>query len=192
MSRLCQLSRKYGSDKVRFGYTAIYNMLFQNMTHESIRLLEIGVLNGSSMKMWEEYFPKGKIHGVDIKLKNVPVGHKYQVHQCDQSNRGQLKALAEKIGGFDIVIDDGSHQTPHMMLSFDVLMPYVKSGGIYIIEDVANRQISLEKGKLHGTKNKDFSDSVFSIYAECRRNSQNDRFLSDLLRSATTNNKSWY
>lgn len=165
MSRLCELSKKHGSDKVQFGYTTVYHLLFQSLMDKPVKLLEIGVLNGSSMRMWEEYFPKGEIHGADIKPKNTPAGHRYQVHQCDQSSREQLAVLVKKAGGnFDIVVDDGSHQTPHMMLSFDILMPHVKPGGIYIIEDVANRQISLEKGKLHGTKEKDFSDSVISTF----------------------------
>ena len=39
--------------------------------------------------------------------------------------------------GYDIVIDDGSHIPRHMLLTFRHLWPYVRPGGVYIIEDIA-------------------------------------------------------
>jgi hypothetical protein len=38
--------------------------------------------------------------------------------------------------GWDIVIDDGSHIPRHQLLSFSVLFPCVRPGGMYVIEDI--------------------------------------------------------
>ncbi|MGC3976971.1 MAG: hypothetical protein QM751_01255 [Paludibacteraceae bacterium] len=35
----------------------------------------------------------------------------------------------------DIIIDDGSHYCEHIIKTFNVLFPYLKNGGIYVIED---------------------------------------------------------
>jgi len=35
-----------------------------------------------------------------------------------------------------IIIDDGSHINEHVITSFNTLFPYLKDGGIYIIEDL--------------------------------------------------------
>jgi len=39
---------------------------------------------------------------------------------------------------FDVIIDDGSHQIQDQFTSFNLLKNSIKTGGIYIIEDVAN------------------------------------------------------
>jgi hypothetical protein len=37
--------------------------------------------------------------------------------------------------GWDLVIDDGSHVPRHQLISFIALYPFVRPGGIYVIED---------------------------------------------------------
>ncbi|HEY2766460.1 MAG TPA: hypothetical protein VGJ13_20985 [Pseudonocardiaceae bacterium] len=39
-------------------------------------------------------------------------------------------------GPLDIVIDDGSHISKHVIGSFDALFPHVRPGGLYVIEDL--------------------------------------------------------
>ena len=55
----------------------------------------------------------------------------------DQSNPEQMNRFMAQVGGdFDIIIDDGSHIVAHQIISFKTLFPYLKSGGIYVIEDL--------------------------------------------------------
>ena len=37
---------------------------------------------------------------------------------------------------FDVIIDDGSHLNQHQIFTFETLYPFVKDGGVYVIEDV--------------------------------------------------------
>ena len=47
-------------------YFEIYESYFKKFQRKNIRLLEIGVQYGGSLKMWNEYFPNAKIFGIDI------------------------------------------------------------------------------------------------------------------------------
>jgi len=48
-----------------------------------------------------------------------------------------LDAMSRELGPFDIIIDDGSHMSHHIIASFNALFPHVRPGGIYVVEDLA-------------------------------------------------------
>jgi len=136
---LTELSAKYPSDKsaAYHGYLGIYEMLFTPLRHRDIRFLEIGVFDGHSMRMWEEYFPAARIFGVDIASKTEHDSRRVKTIVADQGKRQDLtKVLAVTKGNFDVVLDDGGHTMEQQQLSFGTLFPAVKSGGLYIIEDI--------------------------------------------------------
>ncbi len=54
----------------------------------------------------------------------------------DQADVKFLDSIAKKYGAFDVIIDDGSHVCKHQYASFNCLFEHLKSGGIYIVEDV--------------------------------------------------------
>jgi len=59
--------------------------------------------------------------------------------------------LIDKIGAdFDLIIDDGSHLCNHQIISAAVLSPFLKSGGLYIIEDVSQPAVIEEQLRLLG------------------------------------------
>jgi len=110
-----------------------YKKHFAPFRDKPIRLLEIGVQNGGSMKMWESYFPFAEIVGVDNDSECL----KYEtdrtsIHIGDQADRAFLRTL----GKFDIIVDDGGHKMSQQMTSFDVLFNEMNPGGIYTIEDL--------------------------------------------------------
>lgn len=99
------------------------------------KLLEIGVEDYCSIKLWLEYCPNAFIYGFDIKteLNNERV----KVIRGDQSNEADLNNLKNNIGdNIDVILDDGSHIPTHQLSSFVKLFPSVINGGIYIIEDI--------------------------------------------------------
>jgi Methyltransferase domain len=133
--------RLYGTalEKKHAIYTNEYDRLFSPIRSQPIRLLEIGVHTGASMRMWKEYFPIATIVGIDQAEKpaDFPNEKRFKFVQGDQANPAVLD-LAVSLAGdeFDVIIDDGSHVGCHTALTFAYLFPRLKPGGIYIIEDI--------------------------------------------------------
>jgi demethylmacrocin O-methyltransferase len=129
---------KYGAHD----YTPIYQELMSRLRGQPVRLLEIGVggfqggLGGESLLMWAAYFPKGMLYGIDIYDKTSLSRGRIKVLQCSQTDRPRLVEIGEAYGPFDFIIDDGSHLNSHQIESFQILWPFVKDHGAYIIEDV--------------------------------------------------------
>jgi hypothetical protein len=67
-----------------------------------------------------------------------------------QTDAAFLRQLAaEAGGGFDIVLDDGSHVNSHMISTFETLyLDHVKAGGVYIVEDVHTSYMKSHGGEL--------------------------------------------
>lgn len=102
------------------------------------RLLEIGVREGGSLQVLQDYFgPNGQIVGIDIdtRCQKIDVSPA-QIRIGDQSDREFLLSVTREFGSPDIVIDDGSHLPKHQMASFETLWEQLNPGGIYIVEDL--------------------------------------------------------
>lgn len=118
-------------------YFEVYDREFARYRDQKIRMLEIGVFSGGSLQMWKNYFGKrAEIIGVDIN----PRCKEYEEEQItveigSQEDPGYLNHLKEKYGEFDIVLDDGGHTMRQQIISFQMLFPTVKNGGIYLCED---------------------------------------------------------
>ena len=69
--------------------------------------------------------------------KELNLGERIAIRQCDQNDKAALWQLNEQSGPFDIIIDDGSHFQEHIFTSFNILWPFLNPGGIYVIEDLA-------------------------------------------------------
>lgn len=118
-------------------YFEIYERHFRPFVGKKIKVLEIGIWQGGSLKMWKEYFgEQAEIIGVDIE----PITKKFEeerikIYIGDQSNRKFLNKLIEKEGQFNIIIDDGGHFMNQQIISFQELYKSIVDGGIYLCED---------------------------------------------------------
>lgn len=161
---LCDLARKYHTDKITFGYTRIYDYYLSPVRKDVLNVFEIGIKDGKSLRMWRDYFWNADIYGMDI--KNCSKHNEKRIHTFigNQGKEEDLKSLTAKHGVFyDLIVDDGSHMQPDILTSFNTLFDYVYPGGYYIIEDVWSLVDSRGILKLRmewGVKRKDFSDSV--------------------------------
>lgn len=128
-------NEKHHSDKGTFhSYIDVYEDLFKPYRHEPVSFLEIGVNYGYSMLTWQNYFTKGTFHGIDVqRIAHHTKGYNYIVENinCTESIKNYLKGLT-----FDIIIDDGSHLIDDQINALKILYPMLKSGGLYIIEDI--------------------------------------------------------
>jgi len=140
------LAKKYGTDKCTQkvgrlspkGYTKQYSRYFSPLRNRKIKLLEIGIAEGASLKMWEEYFPNAEIFGIDINLKSKMYETKRtKVFVGDQKDRAFLRSVIKEVGsGLDVVVDDGGHKMSQHKASLEELFPNLVPGGIYAIEDL--------------------------------------------------------
>jgi len=138
MSRLHDLGMKYGTDKATFhGYCDFY----QDQLPIWVRsLLEIGVMDGYSLRMWRDYYPDAEIVGLDnSRTPKVPGCF---VVRGDATDVAFVDDLVEARGPFDVIIDDGSHMTADQQKTFELLWPAVRPGGVYVIEDLHTSHMS--------------------------------------------------
>src|ERR1700722_2955878 len=123
-------------------YGNLYASCFRPFRYGRIKLLEIGIggyrlgIGGNSLLAWQAYFPLATIIGCDIEPREFMASAHTRIYRLGQSSRADLALVRSKEGLFDIVIDDGSHQNAHQLLTFVELIDAVRSGGIYVIEDV--------------------------------------------------------
>lgn len=130
---LTELAKKHGTDKLSVGYMPHYDKHFAPFRGRPLRILELGVLDGASLRMWAEYFPNAEIWGVDVnpKCKRYETD-RIKIVCSSQDNQPLLQALGE----FDIVIDDASHLNQLILASAEALLPQTRM--FYVIEDLRN------------------------------------------------------
>jgi hypothetical protein len=128
-------------------YTEIYERLFFQWKDDPIKILEIGIAEGGSLTMWQEYFPKARIFAVDIANKSQFDNDRVTTLVADQGNRDHLRKVVEAAGGdIDILLDDGGHSMEQQQVSLGYLFKFVRPGGYYVIEDVHTSLPLLWKG----------------------------------------------
>lgn len=104
------------------------------------RILELGAGPddniGASVRMWKRYFdPSAEIHVADIKPSAQKLaGEGFHPHVGDLGQQQFLNKLARH--SWDFVIDDASHIWIHQIMAFRTLFPALRSGGIFICEDL--------------------------------------------------------
>ena len=138
-SVLDDLAIKHLSDKSSryHNYAVKYDKILTPFRESFTSVLEIGVAQGQSIKMWTDYFTNATIHGADIDKTSIiceSYSSRVKFHLLDQRDEAQLKNL-EQFSPFDFIIDDGNHFWMEQILTFKTLFPYVRKGGIYIVED---------------------------------------------------------
>lgn len=125
-----QLALFHGTDKMEHGYIPFYEKHLPDR-QTKIKILEIGVKQGASARVWLDYFPNAEFHGVDLFIEykipfQHPRAHWYVGNQCDWQLLEQLRKE-----NFDVIIDDGSHNSRDQMITFFGLF----NGKSYFIED---------------------------------------------------------
>jgi len=123
-------------------YFEAYHAIFEPRRPQVLRILEIGVYQGASLRLWRRYFdnPETVIVGVDIDPTCARFDSSQEnihVRIGSQADAAFLANVTLEFGPFDIIIDDGSHWSSHMIASFNHLFANaLKDDGIYLVEDL--------------------------------------------------------
>lgn len=119
-------------------YFDVYTRYFGPFRDHPIKMLEIGVFRGGSLKMWKEWFHRdSQIVGIDIDPDcKKHEGDNISIRIGDQSDEKFLREIIEEFGEFDIILDDGGHTSLQQITSFNNFFRYsLKNNGIYFVED---------------------------------------------------------
>lgn len=133
---------EFFTDKINHGYMEIYDPLFKEKKGIN-KILEIGVYQGESLKLFSNYFPDSTIYGFDVTDCSHLNNEKIKIFKGDQENIQDLNEFIKVHGtNFDLILDDGGHSMKQQQTSFGFLFQHLKPGGIYIIEDLHTSKIS--------------------------------------------------
>lgn len=144
---LSDISKIYPTDKdfTHNYFNEVYEKYFSPLRESTKLICEIGIggfdntrgwAPGNSLRVMREYFPNAKILGLDITKYTLTDVDRITVDYMDQSNLTQVKEYASKLIGYDVILDDGSHNVYDQQITFVEFFKSLRSGGLYIIEDL--------------------------------------------------------
>jgi hypothetical protein len=125
-------------------YFQVYEDLLGRYRAKNITFVEIGVLNGGSLFMWRDYFGPGvRIIGVDLN----PAAKRwesdgFEIHIGDQSDPAFWDQFFAEVGDVDVLLDDGGHTYAQQIVTADKVIPHVRDGGQFIVEDTHSSYFS--------------------------------------------------
>jgi len=129
---------KFGTDKSA-SYLAHLEKYLAPLKDKEISLLELGIYKGASLRLWNDYFKRGVIAGLDFADCGLWAKQdRIRVYRGRQEDTALLDKIREETapGGFDVIIDDCSHFGELTRISFwHLFLHHLKPGGIYVIED---------------------------------------------------------
>lgn len=157
---LNNIGKMEGTDKsnIYHDYLNKYEFFLKDWKQREFTLLELGILKGASLSMWGKYFEKAILYGVDCNAECA----KYESENCkviigdlgDEEFLDELGQLSPTI-----IIDDASHLWSHQIKAIYHLIPALKSGGVFIMEDLETSFPSY--------RYMDYDDAVISTYDFC-------------------------
>ena len=194
---LSELAKTYGSDKgspidndisisgwQTHLYSDIYHMIFFGMRNSVNNLLEIGLGTnnedvpsnmrstghpGASLRAFRDYFPNAVIHGADIDARVLFEEDRIKTYHVDQTDKESIAEMLWSTGvdEFDIILDDGLHTANAAITLLEHSFYKLRSGGIYIIEDVMYHWQEVKtylEGNGYNFMHIDFSNDASQIF----------------------------
>ena len=121
-------------------YLNVYERVLGSYRNNPINLLEIGIQNGGSLEVWSKYFSKANILiGCDIDRKCLDLQYedpRIKVVVGDSTEKSTKNEIIKYANEFDIVIEDASHISSHIIKAFIDYFPLLKENGVFIAEDL--------------------------------------------------------
>ena len=124
-------------------YLELYEKLLRPIKYKSLNVLEVGIFEGGSIKMWNDFFPNASVHGVDIihinnVWESIRNNEKIILHTSTDAYDSNFvkKSFLDSNIRFDFILDDGPHNLESMVKFIEYYSQLMTDDGILIIEDV--------------------------------------------------------
>jgi cephalosporin hydroxylase len=126
-------------------YIVLYDYIIntQYLKKQSpLSILEIGIRQGDSIKVWDNSPLFSKIVGVDITPKEdysdlFEFSNKVTLEQgMNAYDPAVVDYINQKHSTFDIILDDGDHMWESQIKFFEYYFPILNPGGVIMCEDI--------------------------------------------------------
>jgi len=156
-TRLCELGALFDTDKSSqrnnvtnerhcHPYTILYDAIFSSIKEKKINIAEIGILDGGSLRMWQQYFSNADIFGFEYNnalisnFKNNYNNTRITLEEINVNHANSIKHAFSHINvKYDIIIEDSTHQFEDQIRVIENTYAYLNPGGILVIEDIFKR-----------------------------------------------------
>lgn len=114
------------------------------------QMIEVGILDGGSTIYWQDRFHLERLIAFDIEPDAPHLRHYLERNNLEDIVRTNFAvaqddgpalraAIAQHAAGpfVDFIVDDASHQHAQTRTTVEILLPFLRPGGAYIIEDWA-------------------------------------------------------
>lgn len=153
-STLCEIGATYDTDKSSqrknvtdtrhcHPYTLFYDGLFKSKKDASLKIAELGILDGASLRMWREYFTNSSLYGFEYntalidQFKNNDSNERVTLATIDVTNKDSIVSAFHNMNEqYDIIIEDTTHQFEDQIRVVENIHSYLKPGGVLIVEDI--------------------------------------------------------
>jgi hypothetical protein len=165
MNDIIRLFEKYKLDKLRHRYHNLYWDLLNDKKEIYENVLEIGIGTidetkpssmfeykkvleqdytfGNSLRAWRDYFTNANVYGIDVDENTMFEEDRIKTFCSSSMDKDTMDNILSKLPQFDMVIDDGLHTMEANLETLKIVFPYLKNGGIYVIEDI-NQEVNQE------------------------------------------------
>lgn len=116
-------------------YIHVYQALFEPIRSKVTSMLEIGVWDGGSLRMWRDYFEKAQIHGIDIedRVQGMAGEPRITMKLIDGYTTDTIEEFDTT---FDVIIDDGPHTLASQLFCVRNYPALLNKNGILVVEDI--------------------------------------------------------
>jgi len=118
-------------------YLDAYAPFLGPLRDRPVRLLEIGVGSGASLRLWRDYFPNGIVAGLDRETVAIDDASSHvRIYRGLQEDVALLDRIGAEAGPFDVIVDDASHVAEATRVSFwHLARHHLNPRGFFIVED---------------------------------------------------------
>lgn len=116
-------------------YIHVYQSLFEPIRSKVKQVLELGIWDGGSIRMWRDYFDKAQVTGIDITDRVNGMEGEERITSVF-TDAYTVEAVNNFTKKFDVIVDDGPHTIESQKFCAAHYSSLLSPKGILVIEDI--------------------------------------------------------